>query len=77
MSLVTPSLPDTEALAIEQDRMISARQLRAMIPISTTTLWRWTRDQTSGFPKPVRINGRLFWRLAEVRRWLAEKREAA
>jgi len=77
MSLPSPSLPDTDTLVVEVDRMISARQLRAMIPISATTLWRWTRDPASGFPKPIRVNDRLFWRLADVRRWLAEKREAA
>ena len=75
MSVASPSVSDAGTLAIEQERLISARQLREMIPISTTTLWRWTK--TSDFPKPARINDRLFWRLADVRRWLAEKREAA
>jgi predicted DNA-binding transcriptional regulator AlpA len=37
--------------------------------ISRSTLWRWTRDPEVGFPNPVYIAARPFWRLADLERF--------
>jgi predicted DNA-binding transcriptional regulator AlpA len=41
--------------------------------ISEMTLWRWDRDPTLGFPKPVRIRNRKYRRLSELRAWEIER----
>ena len=41
--------------------------LRAL-GIARQTLFRWR--QLSDFPTPLEINGRLYWRRAEIARWL-------
>jgi hypothetical protein len=33
------------------------------------SLWRWLRDPKLGFPRPMRINGRRFWKLAALEAW--------
>jgi hypothetical protein len=41
------------------------------------TSWRWSRaglrDKTSGFPHPMRINKRRFWRLTDLEAWEAAR----
>ncbi|TXN27149.1 transcriptional regulator [Methylobacterium sp. WL19] len=48
--------------------------------VSDMTLWRWENDPALGFPKPIRINGRRYWRIADLQAFearQASKREAA
>lgn len=48
--------------------------------ISDMTLWRWLNNRALGFPSPLVINRRRYWRLAEIEAWersQASKREAA
>ena len=33
---------------------------------SDMTLWRWLQDEELGFPKPIYIRGRRFWRWSEI-----------
>lgn len=35
--------------------------------ISDMTLWRWIQDPEMGFPRPIYINKRRYFRLAEIR----------
>lgn len=44
--------------------------------VSSMTLWRWLKDEEMNFPKPLFINGRRYWRAADIAAWL-EAREAA
>ena len=37
--------------------------------ISDMALWRWLNDEKLGFPKPFRINGRRFWKEADLSAW--------
>lgn len=48
----------------------------AVLPFGGTSLWR---EVAAGrFPKPVKFGGRITaWRVADVRRWLAEQQEAS
>jgi hypothetical protein len=32
-------------------------------------LWRLLQDRNSQFPKPLIINNRRYWRLADLRSW--------
>ena len=60
--------------------LLPAAQVRARYGISDMTLWRWETDQDLGFPQPMRINNRRYWRLAELQAFeirQASKREAA
>lgn len=46
----------------------------AIIPVSSSTFWRWVA--TNRFPKPVKkINGSraTFWRCEDVRAWLDQQ----
>lgn len=64
------SEPDLSTLDPSLDRLISRRQLRAVVPWSDTTLWRKIR--TGRFPAPVphlSAHGRRLWRLRDVRGW--------
>lgn len=38
---------------------------------SDMTLWRWLADEDLGFPQPLRIQRRRFWRLSDLQRWEA------
>ena len=41
------------------------------------TILRWRRNPKLGFPKPITINGRNYWREDEVVSWLISKQEVA
>lgn len=45
--------------------------------ISDMTLWRWLSDPKMGFPKPIVIQRRRYWRLADIEAWIAERATAA
>lgn len=49
------------------DQLISQREARRLMgDISQTTLWRYSQKYRIGFPKPVHIKGRTFFRKGEV-----------
>lgn len=55
---------------MENDTLITAPQLRTRYGnISDMTLFRWERDPRMNFPKPVRINKRKYFSLAQVIEW--------
>jgi predicted DNA-binding transcriptional regulator AlpA len=61
---------------------LPAGHVRSRYGVSDMSLWRWLRDDALGFPQPIRINRRRFWRLSELKAWEAsravhEQREAA
>jgi predicted DNA-binding transcriptional regulator AlpA len=37
--------------------------------MSDMSLSRWLNDDELGFPKPIRINGRRFWKEADLAAW--------
>src|SRR5215213_7972081 len=41
--------------------------------ISDMTLWRWLQDEELGFPRPLVINGRRYWRENEIVAWQAAR----
>jgi predicted DNA-binding transcriptional regulator AlpA len=61
------------------DRYINRHELRALIPASDMTIWRWMHDPKVGFPAPVKLspNGRNFWWLPAIRDWERRRRDAS
>lgn len=49
------------------DRLFTSTQLRTWLgDISEMTLWRYERDPELGFPKPIRIKRRKYWRCSDI-----------
>ncbi len=47
--------------------LLTATQVRQLIGgISDMTLWRWMHDERVGFPQPVVINRRRYFRASEI-----------
>jgi predicted DNA-binding transcriptional regulator AlpA len=60
---------DSEVLNV-QATMITAQQLAGKMQISTRSLWR--KLSAGLVPRPIRIDGIVRWRLAEVEQWIAD-----
>ena len=56
---------------------LPAAAVRARYGVSDMSLWRWTRDQKLGFPAPIRINNRRFWRLTDLEAFEARRAQEA
>jgi predicted DNA-binding transcriptional regulator AlpA len=62
--------PDGHHELQSDDTYFSARQVRQRYGgISGMTLWRWCQDARLGFPKPMVIKGRRFWRWSNLKVW--------
>lgn len=44
--------------------------------ISKSALWRWRKTLETGFPPPIVIAGRTYWRRSDVLAWIEQKAEA-
>lgn len=52
---------------MENDRLVGAAQTRRFFDdISDMTLWRWLENEELGFPRPIYINRKRYWRMAEL-----------
>ena len=51
------------------DRFLPTGQVRARYGVSDMSLWRWLRDETLNFPRPIRISKRKYWRLSDLVEW--------
>lgn len=57
-------------------RLVDYKQLREIVRISRTQVRRWMKER--GFPHPVKIGFRVFWRYDEVIEWIKRQpREVA
>ena len=56
-----------------QTTFLPAGAVRARYGVSDMSVWRWLHDEALGFPSPIRINGRRFWKLAELKAWEASR----
>ena len=56
---------------------LPASQVRARYGVSEMSIWRWLRDERLGFPAPIRINGRRYWRRHELEAWEASRAAAS
>lgn len=53
---------------LRDDQLITAKQLRELMPMSAMSEWR--RRKLPGFPQPVKISNRCYYRAAEVRSYI-------
>lgn len=58
------------------EKYLTGPQVQARYQKSSMTIYRWTRDDKLGFPKPLNINGRLLFRLDELDAFDAQQRSA-
>jgi predicted DNA-binding transcriptional regulator AlpA len=56
---------------------LPAAQVRARYGVSDVSIWRWLRNEALGFPTPIRIGKRRYWRRAELEAWEASRNGAA
>ena len=57
---------------LEKDRLITAKDVQAFTGIrSRATLWRKSRNDNDGFPKPYRDGSHFTrWKLSEIQDWI-------
>lgn len=61
-----------------QDLLITAKAVRQRFGgISDMSLWRWTHNDALGFPRPLVINRRKYWRLADLEAFEARQAEGS
>ena len=68
------------AVPKSNEDLLPASVARARYGVSDMTIFRWLADPKLGFPQPIRINGRRYWRLADLQAFevrQASKQEAA
>ena len=53
----------------DQTTFLPSAAVRARYGVSDMSLWRWLRNEATGFPKPFRVGKRRFWKLAELEAW--------
>lgn len=81
--MITVSLSPQEP----EERLVNSAEVRRLCGgIGVNTLYRWLngelkRDGTrtaplAGFPRPIKIVDRNYWRLDDVRRFIAEREKA-
>jgi predicted DNA-binding transcriptional regulator AlpA len=69
--------PHPQTPTVDPHRRINAARVRELCgDISDMSLHRWLADSDLGFPRPITIARRRYWREADVVRWL-ESREVA
>lgn len=57
-------------------RYIPDREVAARYGVSAMTLWRWDRDPSLAFPRPLRINRRKYRDEDELVAWERERAAA-
>jgi excisionase family DNA binding protein len=63
-----------ECAAVDDNRLLSRKELAAALGVSTRTVDRWIREGT-GPPATLLPGGRRRWRWGDVQAWLRERRE--
>lgn len=61
----------TMTLSNEAAEFLTGPQVQRRYQRSHVSIWRWRHDPELGFPKPIRINRLLYWRLADLEAWEA------
>ena len=52
---------------------LTSQAVRARYGVSDMSLWRWLRNEATGFPRPFRVGKRRFWKRAELESWEANR----
>jgi len=60
-----------------EDVYLTSKKVRARYGnITDMTLWRWLRDPILGFPQPIIIARRRFWKLDDLEQFDLRRAEA-
>lgn len=57
-------------------KYLTGPQVEVRYQKSYMTIYRWVRDDRLGFPKPMNINGRLLFSVADLDAFDAQQRRA-
>lgn len=58
------------------DRIVSARELRTLIPLSASQIWRL--EKSGDFPKRILVGRRrVGWRSTDISNWISERTNEA
>ncbi len=61
-----------------EDRLIGSNEVRSRLGgISDMTLWRWLASAEVGFPRPIYVRRRRFWRESDLAAWMAAQAPVA
>jgi len=55
--------------SLAADELIPDPLVQKRYNVSAMTLWRWDHNPELGFPEPIRINGRKYRRVRELKAW--------
>jgi predicted DNA-binding transcriptional regulator AlpA len=58
------------------ERLLPIRQILERYSVSDRTIDRWVADPKVGFPQPMVIQRRRFWRLAEIEQFERDRAPA-
>jgi predicted DNA-binding transcriptional regulator AlpA len=62
--------PNPTSSTLKEERLMTCRQIREMFgDVSQATVFRWGKNPALGFPAPVQIHRRNYWRASEIRAW--------
>lgn len=64
------------ATSVPVKTFLTSKKVLNCYDISQMTLYRWTRDHRLNFPKPIWVNRRKYYDLAEIEAW-ERKRSAS
>lgn len=57
-------------------QITSNKNRNGKLPISLATLWRWSKDPTSNFPKPIKLNkGTTVWDATEIDQFIERQKD--
>jgi predicted DNA-binding transcriptional regulator AlpA len=66
---------------LRDESLITGKQLRELLGCcSEMHIWRLLNEEKNkalGFPKPVKVNDRNYWRLGAVREWICAREVAS
>jgi predicted DNA-binding transcriptional regulator AlpA len=48
------------------EEWLLSSQVKAIFKFSDMALWRWLDDEELGFPKPIKVMGRNYWRQCDI-----------
>jgi predicted DNA-binding transcriptional regulator AlpA len=77
IKLVTVRLPlfycDRRAIQGVRRMLLKDTEAAKLAAISRTSVWRWARNNTNNFPKPIRIGNRSArWVKADIDAWIEQ-----
>jgi hypothetical protein len=70
-------MEDVLAAASDGARVTQPEAARLLGGVSMMTMWRWRHDPEMNFPEAIEINGRVYFRRAEIVNWQPPSRTSS